>query len=346
MGVGFAVSADAHGAERLGHTPWGMATARRGWAAPDETLNACPLEEMWAWLKLKRGLRECRPSRSAGACGPRGRLSARIRRVSTRGNSDLTSRMAVSIAEQDSPRVAAANEVAARRVDLPGSSLPSSFFSRPTADVARDLLGKILVSATGGVLTGGPIVETEAYLGRDDPGSHAATRGITTRNRVMYGPPGVAYVYFTYGMHHMLNLVTELDGLAGAVLIRAIEPALGIDAMTARRRGASLASLADGPAKVASALGVDLSDNGVPLDAGRLTVLDAPSPVVPVRTSGRIGLARGHELLLRFYLEGHPHVSRGRTGARPPKRVRGRQASTDNSPQASGSDRRAEKGSS
>ena len=95
----------------------------------------------------------------------------------------------------------------------------------------------MLLTRAGGVLTGGRIVETKAYLGKDDQGSHAATRGVTKRNRVMYGPPGRAHVYFTYGNNHMLNLVTEQEGNAGAVLIRAIEPLFGLETMLVRRAG-------------------------------------------------------------------------------------------------------------
>ncbi|MRS12973.1 MAG: DNA-3-methyladenine glycosylase [Actinobacteria bacterium] len=198
--------------------------------------------------------------------------------------------------------------------------LAASFFARPTPEVARLLLGKVLVSAVGDAVVAGTIVETEAYLGVDDPGSHAATKGITARNRVMYGPPGRAYVYFTYGNHHMLNLVTEAEGTAGAVLVRAVEPVEGVEVMTARRHGRAGHELTNGPGKVAEAFGVTLAHNGLPL--GReLRVLDAP-PVADtaVGTSGRVGLASGHELPLRFYIAGNGYVSKGRTGPKPPKR--------------------------
>jgi len=202
--------------------------------------------------------------------------------------------------------------------------LPARFFARDTAIVARDVLGKVLVSSASGVLTGGRIVEAEAYLGRDDPGSHAATKGVTKRNAVMYGPPGCAYVYLTYGNHFMLNLVTEEAGRAGAVLIRAIEPTLGVDEMVLRRAGRPLCELTNGPGKVAQALGLDLSDNGSVLGVGRIALFDAPPPDERVVTSGRIGLSEGHEHALRFYLEGNEHVSRGRTGPRRPTRRTGR----------------------
>ncbi|MBE0476936.1 MAG: DNA-3-methyladenine glycosylase [Coriobacteriia bacterium] len=197
--------------------------------------------------------------------------------------------------------------------------LPESFFARPTEEVAPELLGKVLVSRSGGVVTGGRIVEVEAYLGVHDPGSHAATKGVTNRNAVMYGPPGRAYVYFTYGNHHMVNLVCEAEGVAGAVLVRALEPLAGVDEMRRRRGGRRDTEVASGPGRLAQALGVDLSDNGAPLGEGRLAVLDAPLPSEAVRMSGRVGLSAGHELDLRFYLEGSRHVSRGRTG--PPSRT-------------------------
>jgi DNA-3-methyladenine glycosylase len=190
--------------------------------------------------------------------------------------------------------------------------LPASFFARATRIVARGLLGKVLVSRDGRTLTGGRIVETEAYLGPGDPGSHA-DRGMTPRTSVMFGPPSRTYVYLTYGNHHMLNLVTEKDGVAGAVLVRAIEPNIGVEAMTARRGGRPLAELANGPGKTAAALGVDLDDYGAVLGEGRVAVYDAPPPE-RVAVSGRVGLSAGHEAPLRFYLEGNRFVSKGRTG--------------------------------
>jgi DNA-3-methyladenine glycosylase len=198
--------------------------------------------------------------------------------------------------------------------------LPRSFFARDTPTVARDLLGKVLVSTVGDTVTGGRIVEAEAYLGAGDPGSHASTKGITRRNAVMYGPPGVAYVYFTYGNHHMINLVTEPVGTAGAVLVRAIEPLFGVEEMLRRRAPAHGVELANGPGKLAAALGIDLSDNGTTLGEGRLAVYDASSvPDAAVRVTGRVGLSDGHELELRYHLAGDPHVSKGRTGPKPPK---------------------------
>ena len=204
--------------------------------------------------------------------------------------------------------------------------LPRSFFDRDPRVVARELLGCALLSKKGGVTAGGLIVETEAYLGADDAGSHAATRGMTARNAVMYGPPGHAYVYFTYGNHHLLNFVCEREGKAGAVLVRAIEPAWGIAAMTARRGGRAPGELTNGPGKLTAALGIDLQDNACPLNAMGIFVYGAASGPGTIGVSGRIGLAEGHEHEYRYYLEGNPFVSRGRTGP-----VRGRRPAQDRS---------------
>ena len=216
--------------------------------------------------------------------------------------------------------------------------LPRSFYERSTAAVARDLLGCALVSTAGGIIVSGRIVETEAYLGSDDPGSHAATKGITARNAVMYGPAGCAYVYFTYGNHHMFNVVAEKEGTAGAVLIRALEPLEGLEAMAERRASTRHSSthdlssalaavdLANGPGKLAAALGIDLSCNGAPLDgSATLFILGPPGADREIGASGRIGLSSGHEMELRFYLEGNRHVSRARPGRRSKSRSRARE---------------------
>lgn len=196
-----------------------------------------------------------------------------------------------------------------------GECLPRSFFERSPLEVAPDLLGCIIASDAGGRLTAGRIVETEAYLGQDDPGSHASTKGITARNAVMYGPPGTAYVYFTYGNHFMLNLVCEPEGVAGGVLLRALEPTAGIDVMRQRRGGRADAELCNGPGKLAQALSVDLSDNGSVLGSSRLRVYAGmrPADAEIVRT-GRVGLRHGHELQYRYMIRGDTYVSRARTG--------------------------------
>jgi DNA-3-methyladenine glycosylase len=158
----------------------------------------------------------------------------------------------------------------------------------------------------------GVIVETEAYGGADDPASHAF-RGVTPRNRVMFGPPGVAYVYFTYGMHHCFNVVCGREGRASAVLVRALEPVLGREAMRRRRRGAGDAALARGPGSLARALGLDRGHDGADLTRGPVWVSDAA-----VRRGGRgvssgprVGIRLAAELAWRYWLTGSVAVSAG-----------------------------------
>ena len=144
---------------------------------------------------------------------------------------------------------------------MPSSScLPHEFYRRPTLTIARALLGMRLVRSLDGVQLAGLISETEAYIGEEDLGCHASS-GKTRRNAVMYGPPGFAYVYFTYGKHWMLNVVTEPAGFPAAVLIRAIRPVEGVEMISARRRGRDTL----GPAKLTQALGVDGALNGADL---------------------------------------------------------------------------------
>jgi len=157
--------------------------------------------------------------------------------------------------------------------------------------------------------TGGKIVEAEAYLGQDDPGSHASTRGITRRNATMYGPPACAYVYFVYGMHHMLNFVCLSEGQAGAVLVRAIEPTLGLEVMSERRGVSSVRDLTRGPGRLAKALGITMADNGSRLDGDRFVLFEGDAADLDISVSGRIGLSAGHELQLRYYLTDNSFVS-------------------------------------
>lgn len=202
-----------------------------------------------------------------------------------------------------------------------GPPLAAAFFERSPLAVAPDLLGRVVLSLAGGVVTAGRIVETEAYLGSDDAGSHAATKGMTARNSVMYGTPGTAYVYFTYGNHHMLNLVCEPEGVAGAVLVRALEPLEGIDAMALRRRRERPVELCSGPGKLAQALGIDLSDNGSALGEGRIAVYAGVRLAEDkIGISGRVGLREGYEHTYRFFEADSAYVSRGRTGPLPAKR--------------------------
>ena len=184
------------------------------------------------------------------------------------------------------------------------SILNKEFYLCDTLQVARALLGKKLVRRVDGALLTGMITETEAYCGREDTACHGH-RGKTARNSVMFGPAGQAYVYFTYGLHHLINLVTEEDGNPCAVLLRSVLPLAGIEEMKARRRGRD-AHLTDGPARLCQAMGVDLSFNGWDLTAGRrLWVEDYKSiPDELVTAAPRIGIAyaakEDREALWRF----------------------------------------------
>ena len=182
--------------------------------------------------------------------------------------------------------------------------LPRSFYARPTVPVARDLLGKLLVRRNGrGDLLLARIVEVEAYLGERDAASHAR-RGPTPRAAIMFGPPGFLYVYLVYGMHHCMNFVTESDGVAGAVLIRAAEPVAGLP-----EAGRPLT----GPGKLCAALGVTLREKGLDLTRpGELYVADDGAPAPRPSASPRIGVAYAGAWAarrLRFFVARSPYVS-------------------------------------
>jgi len=181
-------------------------------------------------------------------------------------------------------------------------------------EVARRLLGHILVSDVGGSRrrTAGRIVEVEAYVGPHDPASHAFGHRRTARTEQMYGPPGTAYVYFTYGMHWCLNAVTEREGYPAAVLIRALEPVEGLEVMR-RRRGARVPDrhLCAGPARLCEALGVTGALNGTPLRRGLLRILRQGVRRRDVIDEGpRVGITRALDWPLRFCLRDSPWVSR------------------------------------
>lgn len=170
--------------------------------------------------------------------------------------------------------------------------LPRSFFNRPALDVARDLLGQRLVHIDNGHLIGGIILETEAYRGEQDLGCHCRA-GRTARTEVMYGPPGHAYVYFTYGMHWMLNFVVEREGFPAAILIRAIEPEHGLKIIAHRRGSQPERHWTNGPAKLCQALGIGESLNGADLcadDAQLYVEYGRGVPDSSVMTTPRVGL--------------------------------------------------------
>lgn len=184
------------------------------------------------------------------------------------------------------------------------------FFARPTPEVARALLGHHIVNE-GPQTVRLRIVETEAYLGPEDPGSHA-TRGRDTQAGRLWDEPGRAYVYVCYGIHQMLNVVAHAPGEIGAVLVRAAEPVDGIDAMERRRGRDDVTELASGPGRLAEALGVTRSEHdGEDLTTGRLRFEEAePVAAEHVAVTGRIGLSEGGDRLLRFVERSNPHVSR------------------------------------
>ncbi len=179
------------------------------------------------------------------------------------------------------------------RKEVHRTPLPRQFYARPAVEVARDLLGKILVHGS----CAGRIVETEAYLGTDDLAAHSA-RGITKRTRVIFGPPGFAYVYFIYGMHYCLNIVADEEGIAGCVLIRALEPVNGVSAKC------------NGPGKLTRSMGITLAQNETDVVTGPIRIYQ-PSvrKKIEIETSARIGITKSADLPLRFCIADNPHVS-------------------------------------
>lgn len=201
--------------------------------------------------------------------------------------------------------------------------LSRDFYARDTLTVARELLGQRLVRLLEGKRASGRIVEVEAYTGEQDKASHARF-GRTRRNRPMYGPPGHAYVYLIYGIHHCLNVVTERDGFPAAILIRALEPLEGIEAMRRRRQTAVAGGrgnrpnvlLTSGPGRLCQALGIDRRFDGADLcapDALLFVTEDAAVPDEAVATGARVGV-RGDEVAVtvpwRFTIQGNRYVSR------------------------------------
>lgn len=186
--------------------------------------------------------------------------------------------------------------------------LPVEFYARDTTLVARELLGTFLVHITNEGTTVGKIVETEAYL-RDDPACHAS-RGMTPRNSVMFGPPGIAYVYFTYGMHYCFNVVTATEGIGEAVLIRAVEPLEGLDLMRNRRGRDRLHELCAGPARLVQAFGITKEHNKAALTKGNLFIAPASDHPPDIYITTRIGIKEGADLPLRFYIKGNKFISK------------------------------------
>ncbi len=177
--------------------------------------------------------------------------------------------------------------------------------------VAKDLLGAKLVRVEGKVRMSGIIVETEAYRGSKDPASHAF-RGRTKRNEVMFGPAGHAYVYFSMGAHHCLNVTTEGEGTPAAVLFRAIQPEEGIDAMKRNKGSTELKRLAAGPGNLTRAFGIGRDFNGEDLVSSEVLFLEEGRRVRRVGISTRIGVSGGASFRWRFFVKDNPFVSRGK----------------------------------
>jgi DNA-3-methyladenine glycosylase len=195
--------------------------------------------------------------------------------------------------------------------------LRRDFYDRPTLQVARDLIGKLLVHRTREGRAAGIIVEVEAYVGEDDPACHAAA-GRTLRNVQLYGPPGVAYVYLNYGLHHLVNAVTEPEGSPAAVLLRALEPAEGL-ALMRRRRGRAAwrrgkpavpdHALCRGPGNLTRALGISLSENSAPLTRPPLWIEDRGLRFPEIAWTPRIGISVGVDRPWRCVVTGHASAS-------------------------------------
>lgn len=194
--------------------------------------------------------------------------------------------------------------------------LKRKFYTRPVITVARELLGKLLVNSTGGKILAGIIVEVEAYDGSVDEAAHTFL-GKTKRNEIMFGEGGFLYVYFTYGAHYCSNVVTGQEGEGTAVLIRAIEPVLGIDEMIKNRFGRDLKNekeklnLTSGPGKVCSALSITKEHYGTDLTKDEIFILDRP--VInkkDIAAGKRVGISKSIDLPWRFYIQGNAYVSR------------------------------------
>jgi DNA-3-methyladenine glycosylase len=190
------------------------------------------------------------------------------------------------------------------------ATLPVSFFARPAELVARELLGARLVSVLAGARTAGRIVETEAYLGYDDPASHGYRHRRHAQNEALFGPPGTWYVYRSYGIHWCANLVCGTAGQASAVLLRAVEPVLGLDIMRARRGAVADRALASGPGKLCQALAITRAQDGVFMRRSGVTVISRAEPAPAVRVTPRIGITKAADWPLRFVANGSPWASR------------------------------------
>lgn len=193
-------------------------------------------------------------------------------------------------------------------LDKIGTPLPSSFYKRPAALVAWDLLGKLMINETTQGLVGGIIVETEAYLGKNDLACHVS-RGLTPRNKIFYNsPPGTVYVFHLRG-HYLVNVLTSDNEPLECVLVRAVEPTIGIEIMRLRRQ-ADDENLTNGPAKLTRALGITKQENGSNITEGPIRILDSDTNGFKRGVSPRIGISKDKDYPLRYFLIGNRFVSR------------------------------------
>jgi DNA-3-methyladenine glycosylase len=191
------------------------------------------------------------------------------------------------------------------------ATLPVAFFRRPAEVVAAELIGKVVVSSIGGLVTTGKIVETEAYLGYDDPASHGYRHRRNARNAALFGSPGIWYVYLSYGMHWCANLVCQRAGLASAVLLRALEPLEGLDIMRERRGDLPDRQLCSGPGRLCQALGIDRDLDGSPMAQGPVVVVRGGRIAASaISATPRIGITKAADWPLRFHLAGSTWTSR------------------------------------
>lgn len=214
-------------------------------------------------------------------------------------------------------------ELAARATGQEWFVPPRSFYFTETTAATRSLLGCLLLHVTAPAaeedparlrVCGGRIVEAEAYLGEHDPAAHAA-RGLTPVTQIFYRPGGIAYVYKIYGMYYCFNAVVGPEGEAGCVLVRALEPLLGLEEMAARRKvapAAHLAQLCSGPGKLCQALGINSAQNGQDLTQSTLLILASYQPAGPIAAGPRVGINKAVDWPLRFWLEGSPWVSKAK----------------------------------
>ena len=196
------------------------------------------------------------------------------------------------------------------------SKLPRDYYNRPLLDIAKDILGKAFVRKINNKMLAGIIVEVEAYDGRTDEAAHSFG-GITNRNKIMFEEGGLLYVYFIYGIHYCCNIVTGKNGIGNAILIRGIQPMIGVEEMLINRFGESnftdkhKFSVTNGPAKITKAFGINKSQNGINLNGNEIYLCDSNFPKdFKIVTTTRIGIKKSAELPWRFYIKNNPYVSK------------------------------------